>query len=123
MKKLLQAFIILSVMMFAFTSCGDDNVDKSLIGQWVGTCTVTTPPSEVVLTFTRSHFSLTMDGSVRINSPYTAETASTGEKFIRWTEGTGGGDAVYYSVNGKTLSILGGNGSDILLFPKTLTKK
>lgn len=122
MKNILKISAIAAVILSVLSSCSKD-IDRSLLGQWEGVCTALTPSRQVTLTFTEKNFTLTMDGENRLNTPYTCNITSDGERYISLAESGGGGEAIYYVVNGKTLSITGGNGTNILMFPKTLTKK
>lgn len=118
-----------------FVSCDkDDNngssMDKELIGTWEGSVYTmyiddkpAGDPTVVTLSFTDSRFVWTADGKTVVSSPYVCGTASDG-KYFKWTEGsTTGGDAVFYSISGSTMTITGANGTIIMSLPKTLTRK
>lgn len=126
--------IVAVAAMTIFASCdkednNESSVDKDLIGNWEGqryTMYIDSKPAgdpeTVTFSFTESKFVWTADGTVKISSPYVCGV--NGNKYFQWTEGdTTGGDAIFYSISGNTMTIISANGSILFSLPKTMTRK
>lgn len=132
MKKIFLAIAAIAAAVL-FVSCGKDeeasSFDKELVGTWEGSKYTAFiddkpvgDPVTVTFSFTDSQFVWKVDGSIVVDSPYICGV--NGNKYFQWTKGDrAGGDAIFYSISGKTMTITGANGSILLSLPKTMTKK
>lgn len=132
MKKIFMAIAAIATAIL-FISCdkgeNGSSIDKELIGNWEGykyTAYIdgkpVGDPVTVTFSFTESRFVWKEAGNTVVSSPYVCGVNEN--KYFQWTEGdTSGGDAIFYSISGNTMTITGANGSILFGLPKTMTKK
>lgn len=132
MKKIFIAIAAIAAAVL-FVSCdkgeNGSSIDKELIGNWEGSRYTeyingmpVGDPVTVTFSFTESRFVWKEAGNTVVSSPYVCGV--NGNKYFQWTEGEkAGGDAIFYSISGNTMTITGANGSIIAILPKTMTKK
>lgn len=138
MKNILLSFSAVLAAVFVLTSCNDGlgdgrTVDPALVGTWEGTVSSSYSgsglqpvgdPDKVVFVFTPDRFTWTRNGIKVIESPYICGKSLRDGSYFQWTEGaTSGGNAVFYSISGRIMTINGANGSIILNLPAEMTKK
>ena len=124
MKKLLYAAIA-AIALIALPSCVSDvleNYDMELLGSWQGEAYSAYmdgkpfgEPSVYVLTFTSSTFSYSIDGEQIYKGDY--YWGENGDKYYMWD-----GNAIFYMIEGDTMTTLGANGSILYGWPKTFTR-
>lgn len=132
MKKIFMAIAAIAAAIL-FISCdkgeNGSSIDKELIGNWEGyryTAYIggkpVGDPVVVTFSFTESRFVWKQAGETKVDSPYVCGV--NGNKYFQWTEGEkAGGDAIFYSISGNTMTITGANGSIIAILPETMTRK
>ncbi|MCQ2183323.1 MAG: hypothetical protein MJY89_07990 [Bacteroidales bacterium] len=126
---------IAAVVAALCTSCGKfenkPKMDSELIGTWEGSIYTTFidgkpvgDPVIVTFTFSSTNFTWKRDGATVVSSSYSCDTSAQDGKYFQWSQGdTSGGDTIFYSISGNTMTIKGANGSILLSIPKTLTRK
>ncbi|MCQ2329065.1 MAG: hypothetical protein MJZ93_00715 [Paludibacteraceae bacterium] len=137
-KKNIVFYALITLLSIVFcVSCKIDESknpvnsnDTALLGTWEGSAYTSYmggepygDPMVVTFEFTPERFVWKNDGQVVVSSHYSCDRTSQG-KYFKWTEGdTSGGDAIFYEINGNTMTINGANGSILMGLPKTMTKK
>lgn len=135
------AMAAVACMALCFTSCKKDGsstdvsaIQKQLIGTWTGviknTMTlngkeVELSSTDVTVSFAEKTFTKKTGDVPAVAYNYTLNYDNLGGKgyYITAFIGTEEVGSIYFSISGSTLTITGGDGTFVMTFPKTLTKK